>query len=130
MHGVGGSRRLRTSMHTSRVGRAQCSDVMCVSVTGHHAGDRLRNERTHLSEFAVRTIPQAGALEITGKIGCIDSWRMQGMALCEKGSFSYKQDNEIYVVIDQLLTARVARLAWQGSTWWMAPTFNSIFLNT
>lgn len=112
MHGVGGSRRLRTSMHTSRVGRAQCSDVMCVSVTGHHAGDRLRNERTHLryamsslpvnrdpllanvqlckprckqqsvgtaecSEFAVRTIPQAGALEITGKIGCIDSWRMQ-----------------------------------------------------
>ena len=34
----------------------------------------------------------------------------QGMALCEKGSFFYKQDNENYVVIDQLLTARVARL--------------------
>ena len=34
----------------------------------------------------------------------------QGMALCEKGNFSYKQDNENYVVIDQHLTARVARL--------------------
>ena len=32
------------------------------------------------------------------------------MALCDKGSFHYKQDNENYVVIDQLLTARVARL--------------------
>lgn len=32
------------------------------------------------------------------------------MALCEKGSFLYKQDNEHYVVIDQHLTARVARL--------------------
>jgi len=34
----------------------------------------------------------------------------QGMALCEKGTFSYRQDNENYVVIDQHLTARVARL--------------------
>lgn len=32
------------------------------------------------------------------------------MALCEKGSFSYTQDNEHYVVIDQHLTARIARL--------------------
>ena len=32
------------------------------------------------------------------------------MALCEKGIFSYEQDNENYVVIDQYLTARVARL--------------------
>ncbi len=32
------------------------------------------------------------------------------MALCEKGTFSYSQDNENYVVIDQHLTARVARL--------------------
>jgi hypothetical protein len=34
----------------------------------------------------------------------------QGTALCEKGTFSYGQDNENYVVIDQHFTARLARL--------------------
>ena len=32
------------------------------------------------------------------------------MAFCDKGTFSYEQDNENYVVIDQQLTARVAKL--------------------
>lgn len=34
----------------------------------------------------------------------------QGMALCEKGIFSYDQEIENYVVVDQHLTARLARL--------------------